>query len=62
MSKFTNFRNALTLEIGSWLIRKLINTLEDKYGREPKGNPAASDSASSTGPTDGDNRSKTRQD
>lgn len=59
MSKFTNFRDALTLEIGSWLLNKLISKLEDKYGRE---SDSGSDRGRSTETKDGNNGIETGQD
>lgn len=62
MSGFTNLRDKVVYEVGSWLIHKLITTLEDKYGRQSEGYPTAPDSAGTTGPADGNDRSTAGQD
>lgn len=53
MSKFTSIRDTITIELGSWLIRKLIGKVEDYYGREPTGGSPNPDRASSNAPEDG---------
>jgi len=53
MSKFTSIRDTITIELGSWLIRKLIGKVEDYYGREPTSGSPNPDRASSDAPKDG---------
>lgn len=59
MSKFTNVRDAVTLELGSWLIRKLISKLEEKYGRESTSAPPNPDRTSTVQTTDGSDGEET---